>query len=930
MGKAPHSFAAGRRLHLAGKIRQAEKIYRRLLTRDPGDAEALHALGVIAFQNGQLEPAAELIGRALAAKPSEPVYHHNLGQLREAQGRPAEAVACFERALQMRPDSLDSLRALSRLLFSQGREAAAVPWLRRYAQIEPDNPEALVNLAGALLKAGETEEAAEACERALRLNPALAEAHHNLGLARIKQHRFVSAEACFRAALRLQPDHVKSQEGLAGSLLDQGLPEASAAAFREALRLSPGSAAAHSNLLFCLNHAAGEEPADLFAEHQRWAQQHAAPLAGLARSHANGPDPERPLRIGYVSPDFRLHPAAFFFGPILGSHDREQFTSYLYSSVLRPDALTERLRSLAGVWRDVSRESDQGLADLVRQDGIDILVDLAGHTGDNRLLAFARKPAPVQVTYLGYPNTTGLAAIAYRITDAWADPPGQTEQWHTEELVRLPSGFLCYESPADAPPVAPPPLSAGGGFTFGSFNRLAKIGPEVVAAWSSILRRVPGSRLVLKTKACGEEATRRRVLAMFAGHGIAASRVELWGSMARVTQHLDAYGQIDLALDTFPYNGTTTTCEALWMGVPVVALAGRTHASRVSFSLLSRLGLGEFVAGSIEGYIELAARLSQDGERLRELRAGLRDRMARSPLSDARTLTRELEDAYRAMWRRWCSRPAAIRRIAPRANATETPLPQTAAASRPPSDPGESLRRRIASFPYWYHRIELPGGVVTPGWAPLNRDAYRIPADLAGKRLLDVGAWDGFWTFEALRRGARQVVAVDDFSDFLGSLGASDRRAWETFDLCREALGYSEERCQRVDLSVYDVSEQRLGRFDIVFFFGTLYHLRYPMLALDRLAAVCNEEIYVESAILDDFSPYRGGLGRGYPGGQMVAEFYPDNQYGNNATNWWAPTLHCLGHMVRAAGFPTVQGWKLTAAPADLPSCRGFVKGSKL
>jgi tRNA (mo5U34)-methyltransferase len=236
----------------------------------------------------------------------------------------------------------------------------------------------------------------------------------------------------------------------------------------------------------------------------------------------------------------------------------------------------------------------------------------------------------------------------------------------------------------------------------------------------------------------------------------------------------------------------------------------------------------------------------------------------------------------------------------------------------------------MAAFPYWYHRIELPGGVVTPGWAPLDRNAYRIPADLTGKRVLDVGAWDGFWTFAALERGARQVVAIDDFSDYLGRLQSSDRHGWETFDFCREAFGYPEERCRRFDLTIYEVTEQRLGRFDVVFFFGTLYHLRYPLLALDRLAAVCDQEIYVESAILDDFSPYRGGLGHGYPGGQIVAEFYPDDQYGSNTTNWWAPTLHCLGHMVRAAGFPNVQGWKLAATPADLPSCRGFIKGSRL
>jgi tRNA (mo5U34)-methyltransferase len=240
----------------------------------------------------------------------------------------------------------------------------------------------------------------------------------------------------------------------------------------------------------------------------------------------------------------------------------------------------------------------------------------------------------------------------------------------------------------------------------------------------------------------------------------------------------------------------------------------------------------------------------------------------------------------------------------------------------------ETLRQQVAAFPFWYHKIELPGGIVTPGWAPISVPSYGVPENLTGKRVLDVGAWDGFWTFEALKRGAAQAVAIDDFSDFLGSLENNQRKAWQTFDLCREALGYDEARCQRHEMEVYDVSEQRLGRFDVVFFFGTLYHLRHPLLALDRLAAICDGDIYIESAILNDYSAYRG-LGKGY-GGEMVMEFYPDNQYGNNATNWWSPTLHTLAHMTRAAGFShNMHAWKLTEKPEQLPLCRGFVRASK-
>jgi len=239
------------------------------------------------------------------------------------------------------------------------------------------------------------------------------------------------------------------------------------------------------------------------------------------------------------------------------------------------------------------------------------------------------------------------------------------------------------------------------------------------------------------------------------------------------------------------------------------------------------------------------------------------------------------------------------------------------------------LCSRIAQFPFWYHRIPLPGGIVTPGWAPIDASAYQIPERLDGKRVLDIGAWDGYWTFEALRRGAREVVAIDDFSDYLGSLQQEDRKAWQTFDLCRDALGYKEPQCQRRELSIYALTRDEVGEFDVVFAFGLLYHLRYPLLALDLISKVCTGELYVESAILDDFSPYRGGMDKGYEGGQMVMEFYPDNQYGHNHTNWWVPSLHCLAHMVRSANFDQVKGWKLRGRPQTLAECRGFVKGVK-
>ncbi|MBT4740793.1 MAG: DUF1698 domain-containing protein [Rhodospirillaceae bacterium] len=238
------------------------------------------------------------------------------------------------------------------------------------------------------------------------------------------------------------------------------------------------------------------------------------------------------------------------------------------------------------------------------------------------------------------------------------------------------------------------------------------------------------------------------------------------------------------------------------------------------------------------------------------------------------------------------------------------------------------IQAKIDAFDFWYHRIELPDGIITPGWAPMSSEMYGIPEDLTGKRVLDVGAWDGYWTFEALKRGAAEVVAIDDFSDHLGGEGVA-RTAWDTFDICRDAFGYDETVCKRMEMTVYDVSPEILGTFDVVFFFGTLYHLRYPLLALDKLSALCRDSIFIESAILDDYSPYNGGLNHGYSGKQMVMEFYPAKNYGGNTTNWWAPTLNCLGNMVAAAGFKDLKAWKLTEEPTKVSACRGFVAASK-
>ena len=379
---------------------------------------------------------------------------------------------------------------------------------------------------------------------------------------------------------------------------------------------------------------------------------HARPLAKQVRAYENTRDSERRLRVGYVSADFFTHPAAYFFEPLLAAHDRTNLEIFCYSAGARSDETTNRLREIAGAWRSIVGMNDETVARIIEADAIDILVDLSGHTAGNRLLVFARKPAPVQATYLGSLTTTGLTAIDYKLTDRFLTPDGTAERF-SEELVRLPHCFVCYQPPHGAPPVAALPSSKGGRVTFGSFNNLTKVMPEVVALWSRILRALPETKIILKDRTLADPAQCARYLGLFAENGVEAGRVEL---LPRTTMadYLAVYDRVDIAFDPFPYNGCTTTCDALWMGVPVITLAGAMSYSRFGVSLLSNLGLDELIAATPDKYVEKAVALANDRKRLMVLRSELRSRMAASPLCDAKAFAKGIEEAYRRMWRRWC------------------------------------------------------------------------------------------------------------------------------------------------------------------------------------------------------------------------------------------------------------------------------------
>jgi protein O-GlcNAc transferase len=547
-------------------------------------------------------------------------------------------------------DAKSALRAGDVQRASDLLDSPTLEFVKENADRNPLGRGLLLELTSVLSGTGREAEAEQCYEKMLDSGPD-ALAFDRLGALCLSMGRITEAVRYQRKALQIEPERPELQANLARALMEAGCMQEGIDLLRKAVEKAPSNAQAHSNLLFRLHQLPTIEPQVIFDRHKRWAALHAPPRLA-AKSHANTPDPERRLKVGYLSPDFRRHSVAYFFEALLDGHDRSEVELYGYGSIEFPDEVTERLSRKFDCCRNVWDLTDDALAVLIQRDRIDILVDLAGHVGRSRLLVLARKPAPIQVTYLGYPDTTGIQAVDYRLTDALADPPG-SQRFHTEQLVNLPQGFVCYRPPEFAPSIAPLPAAGKGYVTFASFNSGSKINPVIGRIWSQVLEANPAWRLLLKVKAGLEPQVRDGYLGRFQQWGVSPERIDICGWKSP-DEHLRMYNQVDIALDTYPYSGTTTTCEALWMGVPVISLVGQSHCSRAGLSILTRVGLEFFAAATPQEYVAKATSLAANLPALGRIRTSMRARIAASGLCYAKGFAHGVEAAYREMWRRWC------------------------------------------------------------------------------------------------------------------------------------------------------------------------------------------------------------------------------------------------------------------------------------
>jgi protein O-GlcNAc transferase len=602
-------------LHRAGRDGEAVAICRQVLQSEPDNADALQLLGILEFCQGRWDAGLELLYRAVALHPNRADYHHNIGFALANLGRHREALQSFRKAIALKPDLGDALHHLA------------------------DTHNVLE----------EWEEAIAAYQRAISVKPDRAESFNNLGAALANTHRWDEAIAAYQRALAMRPDFPEVNNNLGDAMKNVGQLEKALPYFDKALALRPTFRSAADNRVLAMPYLPGIDAQGIYQAQLDWNQRFAAPLANLIRPHPNDRDPNRRLRIGYASSDFHMHASFLFLRPMLINHDHEHFEITVYSQTRSPDWMTEEFKKYPDRWRDTVRMSDEQMAEQIHADQIDILVDCKLHTFGNRLTVFARKPAPVQVTFMGYPGCSGLPTMDYHLADEFLEEPGANHAIG-EAPIYLPNCFWCFDPMTENPPVNDLPAIAAGHVTFGSLNATTKLNDPVLRLWARVLREVTDSQLLLLAP---PGSARQRVVDLMRKEGIDSKRLRFVARQQR-DAYLAEHRHIDINLDTFPYNGHTTSLDGFWMGVPVVTLIGKTAPGRVGWMHAVNLKLTDLAAKTEDQFVRMAADLAADLPRLRQLRSTLRQRLRESPLMDARGYVRNLETAYRQIWRKWC------------------------------------------------------------------------------------------------------------------------------------------------------------------------------------------------------------------------------------------------------------------------------------
>jgi predicted O-linked N-acetylglucosamine transferase (SPINDLY family) len=643
----------------AQKYVDAENLCRSVLHRDVDNLEAHFLLGTSAYNQKNWVEASAHYRRSVVIAPDIGFLHANLALALLESGKYYEAQIALDNSIR-----LDGWTTISHyhqgLIFHRTERYEVARQQYEYVlSCDPQHIASWINLSAVLLDMGDADRAIEHCRLGLEVAPDNSALVGNFATAYGKEFRHDESLIQYQRLLTLTPhnEHAEVMGRMANILSSAWRIDECISYFNQAISVASTfeqKRALASTRLFVLHYPAAWTPEMITREHLVWGETYFQPAP--PRLFTNPPDTNRRLRIAYISPDLRIHAVVFFLQPVLIAHDPEMVEIYCYSDVKKPDEVTMQLREKHGVvWRDISVLDDDAVQRIILSDQIDILVDLAGHSSGNRLSLFARRVAPVQVNWIGYPNTTGLNEMDYRITDPKADPPGMTEKLHSEELVRLPDSFLCYRPGSDFPPENPLPMFVNRFVTFGSFSNFIKVTPDLLDMWARILGAVPNSRLFFRARGMTDARFQQDILPIFERHGVNSERITILGHARSVIDNLRDYHNLDIALDTFPYHGTTTTCESLYMGVPVITLAGRSHVSRVGVSLLQSVGIPDLIAETADDYVSAAIALANDLRRLLDLRKSLRGMVLASPLTDNITFTRHLEAAYRLMWQRWCA-----------------------------------------------------------------------------------------------------------------------------------------------------------------------------------------------------------------------------------------------------------------------------------